>query len=550
MPKFNQSKLQSDQQRNPYPSVGLFGKIKSFFSKPESPTRKTRLAEPTKNDHIPDTSNLSLSKNPNDTLATFFNSKGDNPLNEVEIEGVMSLIRRAQDHSIDTSRSALISSSRANISRENSLLFNDSTILREAGHSGLKVPMFNPRNRSGSSVSSSKLKLKFDPIVRKRKLIDYTAVKGQDTVSSPLGAFIEKRKREREEKQKQQEKLLKDKFVVNGTVIDVEKFDNKEQAKDSVKRQKMSKTANTLLDILDFKKEDEDEGEGEGKVAGECEDKKQLNEVAPSKIEEKKNVKVKRPTPLPSIFTNNESTQNSMTDKEIIKIGNNGITEASIGENADESNILNKQAIKVPTLFSSKKPITDTTAAAAPATTTTTTSAIITTEKTAATKELEKPVTAVFSKPINESFVSNGKDLDSDKVSEKPKFEFKPKPFLNGGTLNSASTTKIKPVFEFKTQTAIQNSTEDKKENVAENDEENEEREIIDSFDFPDVSDTNIEVKNFLPFKNSQKSVKEKASDSTAEETFIFPNVDAAPKEILEKIDQAQVELYNDTFVF
>lgn len=211
-------------------------------------------------------SNVSFtSKNPNDTLSQFFSKKGDEPLNDIEIEGVLSLIKKSQSRQP---------------SRNTSMSFadmNNSTILRKSSNNlkvpvKIKTPTFISKSRNvtrnvsrntsmNQSINNSmNMTTSFlnNSQVQKRRIVSYTNLQSPYKSKSSLSAFLEK-KRQKENKEK-------DKLVYNGGTIDLSNMDktptptletqineksNIKKGNDVKEPTKLSKTATKLLDILD-----------------------------------------------------------------------------------------------------------------------------------------------------------------------------------------------------------------------------------------------------------------------------------------------------------
>ena len=257
-------------------NVSIFKKIKGFFSTNDRnknttsnnirATEKQQITKPklpfdnvsVSNIDLSLNSNMSfISKNPNDTLSEFFNRKGDQPLNDIEVEGVLSLIKKSQtlnsrapsrntsmmsrngDHSnmflnsyMEYSRSRLNPGASFNE-------MNNTTILRQASKDlkqpvRIKTPTFKSKSRTAAStttltpdsrsasvskanrtisnitntsmntsnlnpnVTTSNISRSFvaNGGIRKRRIVDYTKLQSpyKTKMHSPLAAFLEKKK--------------------------------------------------------------------------------------------------------------------------------------------------------------------------------------------------------------------------------------------------------------------------------------------------------------------------------------------------------------------
>lgn len=288
-PYYVPSKSNSQSQSQP---EGLFTRIKAFFqNKPkqqQKPKRNTKQPTAFENVSIGNidlsmNSNMSFtSKNPNDTLSEFFQKKGDTPLNEIEIEGVMSLIRKSQSNLPSRNGSMINHSLFTNNSQMGSKVgglasFNDannSTILR-APSADLKKPVTikTPTYKSKlvQSNTNTSLNRSFNLNgIRKRRIVSYTSPlnKVETKSISPLCAFLEKKKTLSKKKN--------DSKDYKGGIIDLSKFSDDDDDDDDahgegfigdeagknigvsrngtteeISKSSISKTASKVLDILD-----------------------------------------------------------------------------------------------------------------------------------------------------------------------------------------------------------------------------------------------------------------------------------------------------------
>lgn len=295
-------------------SGNLFQKIKGFFSQPNKVKNNEPIASgthgqqrQTKKKHpfekvnvsaidLSLQSNLSYtSKNPNDTLSEFFNKKGDTPLNDIEIEGVLSLIKKSQtSRAPSRNNSTMFSVTNNNIhpqpqhhllnhsmflnSNTDSKLgglssFNDvnnTTILRPASGKmkapvRINTPTYVPRkpsdsrhvtldnpalhNTSNKSFNSSMGSRSFmnTGAIRKRRIVDYSTLQSPYKVktSSSLSAFLEKKKLLEKQANEQKAQLLKtqaaateDKTGINynGGIIDLSNLDENDDEREVHKK--------------------------------------------------------------------------------------------------------------------------------------------------------------------------------------------------------------------------------------------------------------------------------------------------------------------------
>lgn len=558
MAKYNNAGSKVASNSDPYripdresANGGFFGKLKSFFGSnpPKSPNKvkMSTLSELQSNEareQDVDLSNISVaSRNPNDTLADFFSSRGDKPLNDIEIEGVMSLIRKAHNGNIESRNTSMMNHSRSGIfggntsrlasgvSRNQSLLYNDSnnsTILRHGSSKvNIPTPKYVPPKSANTSVSQVD-KSMLASIIKKRKMVNYNNLEKQNQkISSPLASYIEKRKRENRMKQQQRNNLSK--------------LEEEGVAFEPAKKQNLSKTANTLLDILDSK-----------------------TEVTPVQLPTKLDNRKKEEVSIAKVAVENENEDIVMGDEPVEKVAESPKIEdvKKVGEiiieddndiiiiedeeeeeeeqkeeqQKEEEHIEPVKPVKSFTFQSKEqlKPINKLP-----------TAPVFTFEpKVIKTSEPTKPIeTPLFPfKPMADLIpaiiksapvVEEPKSVEPVKIPEQPKFTFAP---------SNPTFTKVVEEPASSIKFSFSNGT---KANIVgepmEVEKEQEEKEIIEHFDFPDVSDTNIEVKKI------ESNDSEKDDDECV---YKFPSVPAPNMDLLSKIDDKVVELYGDSFKF
>lgn len=302
----------------------ILNKIKGFFNSKkniETPTpndesidkndnKLNKFKNPYLNDNINisaidlsvNTSNLSfLSKNPNDTLSEFFNKKGDTPLNDIEIEGVLSLIKKSQSRnnsrlpsrnsSTIINHNSLFNNNLNNNSRFQSNLSsfnegNSTTILRKSSNNlkdpvRISTPTYVSKANKSFNVPNSNKSFNRSNLsgIRKKRIVDYSSLKNSNVKRvSPLSAYIERRKREelnkneisltvKEDSEKNMDKpVSKNCKDYTGGIIDLSNLTDSDEDKEikmitkkpqiiKKENKKISKTASKVLDILNFEDE-------------------------------------------------------------------------------------------------------------------------------------------------------------------------------------------------------------------------------------------------------------------------------------------------------
>lgn len=336
MAKYN-LKQKSPENESSYPyyvsssgnKPGLFSRIKGFFnnSANESQVKSTLVKEQAQSDLTKEQirenkrkiynfdnvnvstidlsvhSNLSFtSKNPNDTLSEFFNQKGNQPLNDIEIEGVMSLIKKSQSQNsrLPSRNNSFLLNPNMDSKLHGFSSFNDlnnTTILRSASNNlpkpvKIKTPTFVSRSNTTDVYNSSRLNnTTFNNSIvntsksfvnasgiRKKRIVNYSTLESPYKLKnhSPLTAYLEKKKMlEREPvlttKPIESRNTKKPDRIYNGGIIDLSKMeeddDEKEKEKEKEKKEEqeegekekevpvkktLSKTASKVLDILNF----------------------------------------------------------------------------------------------------------------------------------------------------------------------------------------------------------------------------------------------------------------------------------------------------------
>lgn len=535
-------------------SGGFFQKLRGFFrskSVEKSPikVKSSTLSEIHSNDIQQQDFDLSTvsvaSKNPNDTLADFFSSRGEKPLNDIEIEGVMSLIRKAHNSNIESRNASMMNHSRSGIfavntsriasgvSRNQSLLYNDSnnsTILRHGSSKvNIPTPRFNPPKSANTSMTQVD-KSMLGSIIKKRKMVNYNNLEQQkQKISSPLASYIEKRKRENRMREKQRNNLTKlEEEVIPETGI----------------RQNLSKTANTVLDILDSKAVVSSSVKLPVNDFKTVDDKKKDHATGDDVIVIDEPVKKYTFTGFPKakeVEVPEKKEETVVEDGDeiiIIEDEKDEEQEAALEEKSIIEPIkpLNSQTPKDPLISISKLP-------AAPK---------FTFESNKV--ELEEPSKSVETpifpfKPMADLVPDSSKakaSVETQKFPEQPKFSFTPARPLFTKIVEEPSSTKFSFNTEIKPVSSVINDAEKmidgQKDDEDDDEDEEQGKEIIEHFDFPDVSDTNIEITKIHGEYNEHSKAWGKI--------YEFPSAPPPNKELVEKIDDNVVQLYNDSFKF
>lgn len=538
-------------------STGFFSKIKSFFGTKEEPVKTRTTIQPDLDTIYDDVEADITSRNPNDTLADFFLRKGDTPLNDIEIEGVMSLIKKAHSgNTANNSRntSVLFNQSRSGFfggntsrvvsSKNHSLLHNDSqmnntTVLRRASNVSVNIPVarYNPPGSSTNSANTSIVdKSMLSAIIKKRRLVSngYNVSKLDDRrkVSTPLATYIEKKKRE--SKLKDQDTLIK----VQESVA-------------TPNRSNLSKTANTLLDILDSKNENKEK---------EIQQEKKRNDIIViDEIEPKStgkdifnSVPESATDTAASVYIQEEKSvadagekQDLEVENDIIIIGDEEEDEEEQEQEAEEEMKEHEETQKVEVPQKIKPQ-----------------------QFTFANNEKAKKIESVSTEPVkptslldnNENSVSKPvfafrpvEPLFSSATNVKDGEEVKPIVVTQAASKSTKITEPVKPMFNFKPVTPTVKPDETKCEQhssqlnhvnmkLSVDIQQNEEpaKEIIDHFDFPDVSDSNIQIGD-----DNDNDVR--GNESTV---YAFPIVQPANADLMRKIDEKLVQSYSHSFTF
>ena len=301
-------------------SGNLFQKIKGFFNQPNkvknnepigADTHGQQQQQQTKKNHPFENVNVSAvdlslqsnlsytSRNPNDTLSEFFNRKGDTPLNDIEIEGVLSLIKKSQTSRAPSRNNSTMFSitnnsihpqSRHQQHQFNHSMFlnsntdsklgglssfndvNNTTILRPASSKmkapvRINTPTYVPRKPSGSknttldnsalhntsnkSFNSSVASRSFmnKDAIRKRRIVDYSALQSPYKMKNPssLSAFLEKKKHLEKQINEEKAQSLKthaaapgDKSGINynGGIIDLSNLDDNDEEEEVIEKKR------------------------------------------------------------------------------------------------------------------------------------------------------------------------------------------------------------------------------------------------------------------------------------------------------------------------
>ncbi|TID31018.1 hypothetical protein CANINC_000379 [Pichia inconspicua] len=317
----------------PYPSTGILSRLKGFFSKDKptatstTPTTPTTTPAPASSapsaqsartapsfiapPDISTVSNLST-RNPNDTLSEFFNRKGDEPLSEIEVEGVLSLIRKAQSQSRTASANHSLLSS-FDVGN------NTTTVLRRASSHLPKpvtvpTPTFKSRVKTQpSSRSTSFTSTSFSGAgVSKRRIISYNTLDAPFNIKHRgLKSFIERKKREVENKDTSKTTIYK------GGKIDLNFEDTPEPTPVTNSKLNISSTANSVLTVLNELEQSKEEKEEKEKEEKEKEQKEKEQKEKEQKEKEQKEKEQKEKEQKEKEQKEKEQKEKELKEKEL-----------------------------------------------------------------------------------------------------------------------------------------------------------------------------------------------------------------------------------------
>lgn len=159
-------------------------------------------------------------RNPNDTLAEFFKRKGDQPLTEIEVEGVMSLINKTQtgSQSMFPNRTTFIYPQSGKTSANNSTFlhgYNQTVIGAENGQKTILRPN-NLKEPVRIETPSYKPKIKTIRRPHLQRIVRYgrprqTGLSIKKNFRSPLEAYREQLKEKKEAERKIEEQRMAEK---------------------------------------------------------------------------------------------------------------------------------------------------------------------------------------------------------------------------------------------------------------------------------------------------------------------------------------------------
>lgn len=324
MSRYNSKQPQQEKQST-YPyyvsssanKSGLFSKIKGFFnnsgreqksttneqSQLQSDLTKEQIRENKRKTYNFDNVNVSTidlsvhsnlsftSKNPNDTLSEFFNKKGNQPLNDIEIEGVMSLIKKSQSQNsrVPSRHNSFMFNPNMDSKLHGLSSFNDAnntTILRSASNDlpkpvKIKTPTFVSRSNTSDVYNSSRLNNSMNVTnnsmntsrsfmntsgIRKKRIVNYSTLESPYKLKnhSPLTAYLEKKKKLEKESILNTKPIVSTAYksdrVYKGGIIDLSKMEDDDEREEREEqkvtegpvKKTLSKTASKVLDILNF----------------------------------------------------------------------------------------------------------------------------------------------------------------------------------------------------------------------------------------------------------------------------------------------------------
>lgn len=623
-------------------SGNLFQKIKGFFNKPSTQSSVPNTSQPQqlqpKKPYNFDNVNVSsidlsvhsnmsfTSKNPNDTLSEFFNKKGDTPLNDIEIEGVLSLIKKSQNSrapSRNTSGmfSQIIHNNKTNHSTHQQIShsmflnnsnmdsklssFNDlnnTTILRPASKNmkvpvRIKTPTYVSRKSStnnhannttinssmNKSMNASNVSRSFINAsgIKKRRIVDYSSLQSPYKLKnvSSLTAFLEKKKLLAKQATEEKEaKLKKEKeaadnsksIVYTGGVIDLSHLDDddadtdvkKLPQKSTLKPKGKDKLSKAASKVLDFLSDDVDKTVSTTEKPTE-EKNRNISNVDVSK---KKESKIETPK--------EESIEEKQDSIIAIDLDDEDEDDIQMIE-TDENNGVKNEEKKIPKIEEVKPlPTLNLSGSTATPDNVSETSKPVTQKSSFQANKIEKPVEEKVQ--IAQLFTKNG-TVEGSKVDTTTKFSFGNSNQQELATSNKSDTSK--PVFNFGTKFTPNSSSipfETKPQvaskvvhevkpiaethivsEVTEPDADNNDLEIIDSFVFPEVEESNedIVLDDVSEVHKSEEKIEEDSkpesiNGSVDSFNFEFPSVPVLSQQTLELLRKQPDGIYTDVFKF
>lgn len=477
-------------------------------------------------------SNLSFtSRNPNDTLSEFFNRKGDAPLNDIEVEGVMSLIRKAQSGSAAPSRNTSMIAGRSMMKPTTSFLMdsltsfdaNNTTVLRKASSSlkrpvTVATPTFKARTRSSTNNANTSISTQQRDVsarnisfnssgIRKRRIVSYNTLETPYNLKhGGLKSFIERKKAEDRKKTEDVSSADKSEIVYNGGIIDLNGLDAEVE-------KGISKTASGVLSILNEldEKKKEEEKRKEQKIEEMKIEKKQSSPVKP--VINSSKIVIDKPTspiadavkevPKPAFSFSTKpaavsvpafsfSTKPKEEEKKSTTINPPNMEFKPLSPMKTTEN-KPKLAASIPE--ASVSPISFAFTATTPVT------------ETESTKETIKSLPFAFTrKDTPEIITVDDSDDEVEEVNTKPE------------EIESAKVQEEEPTIE---------------------------KEIIDSFIFPEPTAPTVNI-----VKPVEKSIKTEEKKDSTSLTFDFPVITPASPEHLKEISNLNTEDYSDVFTF
>ncbi|KAH3676804.1 hypothetical protein OGATHE_001294 [Ogataea polymorpha] len=178
-------------------SQGFLGRLRRIFSRSPQPSRDNTVADVSNLSNVSTLSVLS-DANPNKTLSEFFKSKGDAPLNDIEVEGVLSLINKVHQQNqsqLETYRQSQTESqflSSSGLKPNESSFFGNQTVLRPASvkpTAKVDVPSYTPKENKITRHPQP------FPTTIKKRVVQYSSLPSpyRMRLETPVKPRVEKR---------------------------------------------------------------------------------------------------------------------------------------------------------------------------------------------------------------------------------------------------------------------------------------------------------------------------------------------------------------------
>lgn len=454
-----------------------------------------------------------INKNPNDTLAEFFKRKGDQPLNDIEVEGVLSLINKTQTpdgRPMFPNRTTIGYSRTAETSRNTSLIHGCDTTVGASNTPNSTI--LRPSNlRSSVRISTPMYRAhpkrhRYGRIGRMNGYRNSTSKMSK--MESPLERYRQKKAREAKKAKKAEEKA--------------------KEAKKSIQVHKKRKVINHgVIDLTHICSDTEEDDNGELahkksedtiEVHLPTQKVKPLSETAQkvlSILQETDNPSVKS---IPAAAKNEKPKRKKEGKQQQFTFG--GLT--GLKKQQDNISDIHKTASKEHTTISSapKKNVAPNFTFVPKASAQT--SPLKPSSVTIPPANFSLKENSTKTSPVSASLLSSfGKVPSKSPITSPTKFSIQ------------APATK-EPQFKSLFEPTKSHANEPSASNI----------EIIDKFVFPDVTSSNRTLVEIL------KGSNETAQKAEVVDRFTFPQVPLGNSALLSEINDRDVHLYDDRFKF